>query len=429
MTSSQYLRAFVRFWWAVVLCAAIGTGLGLATASAARPSYKASVALAMAVTKAVPRTTPDYVNANSLAQTRALSDAAAADEGGLLAQALAAEDPTRGSTSQIARRLSVTVPTSSAVLVVTAEGHDEKSTRALAVDAAEATRRIVSSLEDQASSDRALLRARILDDSLTESNEAAAPAWRNTLLTGLAGLLVGLALAVGLARLRPRLRDPSVASELAGAPVLGALPRRTPGSARYAQALAEARTSIFFLRRPEEGSLIVALATPLPDGGLNELAQDLAADMASTGSRVLLVDANLRETGDARTPGLADYLTASSPLRGLVSTDARGFDLMSAGRAVIDPANLLHHERFTALMTSAADRYDHLLVLTPPTSAGTGAPAVAARCSATVVVVGDRTRARYLRECLRVLRTGAAPVKGVVITRGLRPGKGSRSAS
>ena len=424
MTTTQYLRAYARFWWVILLCTAIGVGVSAAASTTHTPTYKASVDLVLALTKSVPQAAPDYVNANVLAQQRAVTYAAAAD-GTVLAKKTAEADGVTASARQLRTRLSVGVPSGSTVLGVTAESDTPTGARALAVDAGQAMQQVVTALEARTTFNRPLLRARLITTSLTDATkEDDSSAWRDPLLCGVAGLLVGLAIAVALARLLPRLRDPKVVSSVVGAPVLGVLPRRRRNQEKYDAALEGVRTGVFFLRDDADGCLVVALASPGPVDDWTEDAADLAAAMSATGARVLLVHADLRPATDAgasddletRT-GLADYLSGGVTLKGLITRDPAGHHVMRAGRPVEGSDDLLHGTTYADLLREASSRYDYVLVVAPPTSRGTGALAVSARAGATVLIVGERLRAKQVRESLEMLETVSVRPSGAVLVR------------
>ena len=102
----------------------------------------------------------------------------------------------------------------------------------------------------------------------------------------------------------------------------------------------------------------------------------LAAALVDTGARVLLVEADLHAPREASVfdqygddaVGLTNYLGGASTEEAVIRHDAAsGVDLVSAGFALADPADLLHSQAFAALMENAARRYDFVLVNAPAT--------------------------------------------------------------
>jgi receptor protein-tyrosine kinase len=268
-----------------------------------------------------------------------------------------------------------------------------------------------------------LLKARIAPGSAEPTFTVATTGERKPWLTGAAGLLVGLALAVALARINPRLRDPQSVTDLVGVPVLGVLPTGSGGRG-HEQGTDDVRTGIFFLRKDGDTCLTVAITSPEPVDALSKLSGDVAAALAHTGSRVLLVQVQLLYDARARqlahggedVPGLAAYLGGTHSLDTVVEVDeSGGFDVVRPGAGLPRDADLLHSHAFDTLLAQAVERYDFVLVAAPPTSRGTAAAAVAARCGATVLVLDGRTRAGQLTESIRQLRRVDAKVRGLVL--------------
>jgi tyrosine-protein kinase Etk/Wzc len=124
------------------------------------------------------------------------------------------------------------------------------------------------------------------------------------------------------------------------------------------------------------------------------VSANLAMLLAGTGTRVLLVDADLRRGGlhrvfaVARDPGLSDVLTGRVKVeRALITTEAsEHLDFLGTGKIPPNPAELLASTRFSDLVESLSARYDFVLVDTPPVLAVTDAVLVA-RCTGVNLLV------------------------------------------
>lgn len=433
----QYVRAYTRFWWLIVGSAALGLAVSALVGAAIPTAYQSTVDVAVVRTP-IPRGTDPatrsslIVQANTLVAQR-LGTYEVATRNGALAKATAAEMTPKPDTAALAKRLTVDAPERSTVLIVTARDSTPARARALAARAGSAMASLVSSIESQALQGRPVLRGQVLTASLTPAQEVDAPAWRNSTIILVAFVLIGLALAASIARIRPRLRESAGSSGVDGVPTLvamntrsGVLSRTGSGPRRYDRAVRRLRTAVFFMRKDPGSGLIVAMCPATSDRSTHTVARDLAVDMAATDARTLLVDADLaggdrRDPGDetveaSKTAGLSDYLSGTVELKGLIRQEGT-IHRLSAGNGVESPAELLHSPVVDQLLRGAADRYDYILVVAPAALSGTGAAALAARCDTTIVMAKDRLSMARLREALHLLETVDADVSGVVLTR------------
>lgn len=148
-----------------------------------------------------------------------------------------------------------------------------------------------------------------------------------------------------------------------------------PNSSFYVQeAYNTLRTNIRFAI-PGEGCKRLCLTSGLAGEGKSTTILNLAISFAETGSKVLLIDGDMRRPSQAKlmiekaSPGLSNVLA------GLCDADAairRGIkpnmDVMFAGKIPPNPLELLGSARMKELIDSMSKRYDVILVDTPPVS-------------------------------------------------------------
>jgi polysaccharide biosynthesis transport protein len=234
-------------------------------------------------------------------------------------------------------------------------------------------------------------------DRAKPPSEASSPKpVQNTLIGAIVGLALGLALAIALERRDRRVRDPRFMEYVLGGPIIGRIPRsRALGrSGRATRALpapeAEAfRTVRVNLRRQleQQGTRSLIVTSAIPGEGKTTLAWNLARIEAASGSRVLLIEADMRRPSLARsleangTSGLSDLLASDeAQLQDLIrpvdfdddGADLNGaeggaVDVLFAGGPTANPAELLASERMQAMLEVIPDRYDLVIVDTPPT--------------------------------------------------------------
>ncbi|HXG28809.1 MAG TPA: polysaccharide biosynthesis tyrosine autokinase [Nevskiales bacterium] len=139
------------------------------------------------------------------------------------------------------------------------------------------------------------------------------------------------------------------------------------------ESLRSLRTSLQFALL-EAGNNIVAIHGPTPEIGKSFIASNLAFLMADIGKRVLLIDADLRKghmhgvVGVERVPGLADVISGQCTLQDAVHPLEDGrVSFLATGTLPPNPAELLVHGNFVALLSQASKQYDYVVIDTPPT--------------------------------------------------------------
>jgi exopolysaccharide transport family protein len=123
------------------------------------------------------------------------------------------------------------------------------------------------------------------------------------------------------------------------------------------------------------GGKIIALVSALPGEGKTTVAASFAAFVAKSGSRVLVVDADLRNPSMTNTlgyksaPGLLDLVAGDASFDDLVITDTKyKFDFLPAAARIkpLNSSDILNAPQFSQMLKTAAKQYDYVLVDMPP---------------------------------------------------------------
>jgi non-specific protein-tyrosine kinase len=252
-------------------------------------------------------------------------------------------------------------------------------------------------------------------------------------------LLVGVLAAVLRHALDVSVRSAGLLRRQVGAPTLGVITRNASMGKRplvvhadpkgsQAEQFRQLRTALQFtnVHRHRKVFLIVS---PLSDEGRTATACNLGIALVDAGSRVLLIEADLRH------PRAADYLglDPSIGLTTVLAGDVRlqeavqrwgenPLEFLASGEVPFNPSELLGSRAMTALLEEARRRYDVVLVDTPPLMPFTDAAAVAPSTDGAILVVRyGRTRRDQVAASVSALEAVSAPVLGSVIT--MAPGK------
>lgn len=260
---------------------------------------------------------------------------------------------------------------------------------------------------------------------------------RTTAVAGFVGLLLGLALAFLFERLNRRIRDDDEVAEIFKRPIVGSIPevrgrRRGPLSPVDADAYRLTRANLrYFNVNRELKSILVTSAAP--GEGKTTIAFNLAAVAAEGGSKVLLIETDLRRPTMAQRfmvdpiPGLSTLLASDLAFEQAVQhvdvqtiTGAAGLerqlDVLTAGPLPPNPADLLESDRMRDIIRSAEENYDLVVIDTPPTSVVSDAIPLIRHISGVLVVarVGQSTY-EGLERLQEQLGHLDAPVIGVVV--------------
>jgi polysaccharide biosynthesis transport protein len=168
----------------------------------------------------------------------------------------------------------------------------------------------------------------------------------------------------------------------------------------------------------------ILFTSALPMRGLAEAAVNLAVSLAQAGSRVLLVDADLRQPilheifAVDNNIGLGNSLLGDAignchlqPLK-----DEKNFYLVTSGERLPLPAEQLGSARFRSLMLSWSTTYDHVVLRSAPLLVVSDALPLAGLADATVLVSRYKvTRLSEISKVQKMLAQTDARVAGLVI--------------
>lgn len=261
------------------------------------------------------------------------------------------------------------------------------------------------------------------------------------LRTGVLALVLGAMLGVGLAFLRDSLED-SITSEedaerAAGAAVVGHVPHweeapeheegarlailTAPGSV-VAEAYRSVRANVrFVLAAGQQKSVLVSSAGQ--GDGKTTTASNLAAAFATAGTRVLLVDTDLRRPAVAATfgidrgHGLSDYLAGDGSLRSIVrDVGVPNLRVVTAGTIPPNPSELLISPRMAETIREFEAIADLVIFDGPPALAVADAVELSSRVGGCFLVVdAKRSRRREVQRAASRFRAVGGDVLGTIL--------------
>ncbi|AKT30114.1 polysaccharide biosynthesis tyrosine autokinase [Pseudomonas syringae pv. actinidiae] len=187
------------------------------------------------------------------------------------------------------------------------------------------------------------------------------------------------------------------------------------------ESLRSLRTSLHFAMLEARNNVLM-ISSPTPGAGKSFVSSNLAAIIAQTGKRVLLIDADMRKGylhrlfGLQPKHGLSDTLAARLRSTEVINqTRIRHLDFISCGFAAPNPSELLMHDNFHKMLAELSPLYDLILVDTPPILAVTDATLVGRQAGTCLVVARfGMTTVKEIEACKRRLGQNGILIKGAI---------------
>lgn len=170
---------------------------------------------------------------------------------------------------------------------------------------------------------------------------------------------------------------------------------------------------------------VIMLASSVQAEGKTTILSNLAVTLAQANHRTLMIDADLRVSGltnlfcggQSLGPGLSELLTAQLPLeRVIYPTGVSHLDLLPVGARPPNPAELVGSESMKRLLAGLKDRYDFILVDSPPVMAVADALLLSRMVDSILFVVRSGITPRSIaREARNKLSRVKARIIGIVL--------------
>lgn len=258
---------------------------------------------------------------------------------------------------------------------------------------------------------------------------------QNLALAALAGLMLGIAFALARQALDQRVRTSDDLASLSDRPVLSTIPLRKDDDPHaiyleidpfgpQAEAVRQLRTNMMFVD-VTTGKHSFVISSTLPGEGKTTTAVNLALAMSDAGTKVLLIDADLRHPSVASNLGLEGAVGLTTVLLGDADVEdvvqrwgGTNLHVLTAGDVPPNPSELLGSTRMQQLVERLSEEYDFILVDAPPVLPVTDAMVIEKLTGGMLMVVASaETRKRHVVEAMRTLSTTQTHIAGFVLTK------------
>jgi capsular exopolysaccharide synthesis family protein len=142
----------------------------------------------------------------------------------------------------------------------------------------------------------------------------------------------------------------------------------------------------------------MVITSPNPGDGKTVIASNLAVVYAQAGTKVLLIDADMRKPTIHRLfaldkkPGLVDILADNTDIDSCIQTaTVDNLDVITAGGSVSNSADVMDSDVMKHLIHTLSERYEVLIFDSPPVLSATDAAILSTSCDGVIVVASSRT--------------------------------------
>ena len=191
----------------------------------------------------------------------------------------------------------------------------------------------------------------------------------------------------------------------------------------YKEAMKTLRTNILYSGKDVK---VILVTSHFPDEGKSDIALQLTRDLGSMGKQVLLFDADIRKSAlvrrysvDQEIKGLSQYLSGQAKKEEILyETNYENMHIVFAGPSAPNPAELLEQKLLTELLKELREKYDYIIVDTPPIGTVIDAAIVAKECDGAVLVIeSDRVRYRDAQKIQEQLKKTGCRILGAVLNK------------
>jgi polysaccharide biosynthesis transport protein len=428
----EYLIILRKRWMSILLITALAVAGAAAATLLATPTYQANSQVFVSVSTG--GSTSDLLQGSSFTQNRVTSYTDMVTSPRVLIPVIAHLGLTT-TPDQLATSITADSPLNTVLINITVTDVSPRTASDIANATAESLGTQVTALEKPAGSQPSPVHV----STIRAASVPTAPATPNRKLNLALGLLVGLALAFGLAVLREvldtkirsevdvqKVTDASVIARIGyddDAPMHPLIVQSSPHSHR-SEAFRRLRTNLQFLDVADRPKTIVVTSS-LTGEGKSTTTINLAITLADAGSKVALVDADLRRPSVAEYMGLQGEVGLTTVLIGQVDLQEAiqpwgdgSLHVLPSGQIPPNPSEMLGSRAMVNLLEQLTSQYDIVLIDTPPLLPVTDA-AILAKITggAVVVAAADNVHRQQLADGLGSLQDVGARVLGVVLNR------------
>lgn len=427
---SSFYRYVQKDWYFVALLTLVGAACAVCYALVQAPVYSSSATLY--VTSASDDNSQAAYQGSLASQQRVSSYAELVVSNSILENASTAAGFT-GSVEEARDAVKATTQPGTVLLTIEARSRDSAEASRLANAVADSMVAYVENLEKPAGGGSAVAKLTVVSRATASTSPVAPNIGIYIALGGVLGLVVGVVAMMLRRRYDDKVRTSEDIDAITGSIELGVVPFDSSlagsGLLDFSKSASLAneryrkiRTNLGFVG--VDSSTRCFLITSCTAGeGKTTSSVNLAVALAESGSRVLLVDADLRRPRVAEvlelngSVGLTSVLTGSVDVVSVIQASrVPNLDVLTAGPTPPNPAELLGSGRAADLFVSLAEEYDYVIVDCAPVLPVADAAIVAQYVAGVILVVREGSlRRSALSKGVSDIATTRTPIIGYVL--------------
>lgn len=337
---------------------------------------------------------------------------------------------------QVAARSEATANAKTVLLNVSVTDSDPQRALEVARGFGEVLPGAINRLETPDGGGPALAKLTVVNPPILPTSPVAPRTEQNVAIGLVVGLLTGIGIVLLLNALDRRVKSKEQLESITGKPVVGAIPFRKDedkekgaehivpfreGHSPAAEAFRRLRTNLQFLSVDNPPRVLV-LTSSIATEGKSETAINLSLALAEAGSRVLLVEADLRRPLVVSYMSMPDKVGLTNVLSGQANfadvvqeTRHDGVHLLACGPLPPNPSELLASETARQLLDDLRQEYDYVIIDSPPLLPVTdGALLARIADGALLVVRSHRTTSEQVAQAVDNLGKADATLLGLV---------------
>jgi capsular exopolysaccharide synthesis family protein len=387
------LRAIRKSWWMVLLSVFIVGGAAVGWVLVAPRTYAANVTFFVNTTQVkgvTPLQNVQYAQQRVASYVLLISSDRLAK---MVVEDTGIDEPP----TEVADSISATSPVNSVLLVATVKDSSPDRTLQIATSVSTQFVEMVESIDPN-------VELQVTSDPRLQPSPVSPRAKLDVGLGLLGGLLLGVVAVLLREQLNTTVRSGRELRRTTGATLLATVVREASthtaplivdkhGSSRLGEVFRQVRTDLQFMDMTDAPKLLSVTSSSAGEGKTTS-AINIAITIADAGRSVLLIDADLRKPavsdslGVKGGNGLTDVLVGRIDLDEAVYPTGRDrLMVLPSGPVPPNPSELLGSTTMETVINKLRDRYDMILIDTPPLLQVTDASVVAAQSDGVILIV------------------------------------------
>ncbi|HOT57988.1 MAG TPA: polysaccharide biosynthesis tyrosine autokinase [Ornithinibacter sp.] len=430
MELQDYLKVVRKRWRVIVAVVLVFVGLAAAGSLASEKVYESRTQFFVSTTGAGDNGA--LLQGSTFTQQRVKSYAQLLTTPRVLGPVAASV----GVTGDVAGQVRATTPPDTVLIDVAVRDTDPARAQAMGEAIATEFPAAVTELESPAGAEASPVKVTVVRPPTTPDSPVSPRPLRNILLGGVLGLLLGLAAALVRETLDKTVKTQDDVKAVTDTPILGSIAYDPDAAKRplivevdprspRAEAFRVLRTNLQFVDAAAHPRTIVVTSS-LAGEGKSTMAANLALTMAQAGSRVCLIEADLRRRskvleymGLEGGVGLTDALIGRTDVIDVIQPyGGTNLWVLGAGPIPPNPSELLGSTAMRSLLGHLSSRFDYVVIDAPPALPVTDAVVISKLVDGAIVVAGSGIVERdQLALTLESLESVNGHVLGIVLNR------------